>query len=86
MNEKNQRNDNSDEMLPEYDFSNGVRGKHFQTYREGHTVKIHKSDGTVDIQHFSLEDGAIMLDPDLRNHFPSSESVNKALRSLVSSH
>jgi hypothetical protein len=33
-----------DAMLPEYDFSQGVRGKHYQTYREGHTVKIHKTD------------------------------------------
>jgi hypothetical protein len=24
----------SDEMLPEYDFSQGVRGKHFQAYQE----------------------------------------------------
>jgi hypothetical protein len=33
---------------------------------------------------FSLEDGAIMLDPDLRLRFPDSESVNRALRSLAS--
>lgn len=36
-----------DDMRPEYDFSNGVRGKHAQQYRQGHTVTIHKPDGTL---------------------------------------
>ena len=31
------RNDN-DEMRPEYDFSRGVRGKHYQAYRAGTNV------------------------------------------------
>ncbi len=30
--------DTSDDMLPEYDFSDGVRGKHHQAYREGTNV------------------------------------------------
>lgn len=32
-----QRND-SDEMRPEYDFSHGIRGKHYQAYRAGTNV------------------------------------------------
>ena len=28
----------TDEMRPEYDFSHGVRGKHYQTYRAGTNV------------------------------------------------
>jgi len=28
----------TDEMLPEYDFSNGVRGKHFKAYQENTNV------------------------------------------------
>lgn len=27
--------DSEDDMLEEYDFSNGVRGKHYRKYREG---------------------------------------------------
>lgn len=73
-------------MRDEYDFSKGVRGKHYKAYREGHTVVINKDDGTQSIQYFKEEDGAIMLDPDIRIHFPNSESVNKALRSLISQH
>ena len=70
-------------MREEYDFSGGVRGKHFKAYREGHTVRIHKEDGTTSVRYFTQEDGAVMLDPDVKAHFPDSESVNKALRSLI---
>lgn len=83
--EKNSKSQNqeNDEMLPEYDFRGGVRGKHYKTYRQGHTVTIHKSDGTTDVQHFKLEEGAVMLEPDVREYFPDSESVNDALRMLI---
>lgn len=51
------------EMLEEYDFSKGVRGKYAKRYAAGTNV--------------------IVLDPDLRQLFPDSQSVNKALRLLV---
>jgi len=70
-------------MRDEYDFSKGVRGKHYKGYREGHTAVINKHDGTQSIQYFKAADGAVMLDPDLKIHFPNSESVNRALRSLI---
>ncbi len=70
-------------MRPEYDFSEGVRGKHYQAYREGHTVTIHQADGTTVIQHFEVDEGAIILEPDVRRYFPDSESVNATLRSLI---
>lgn len=70
-------------MRSEYDFSDGVRGKHFKAYREGHTVKIRKEDGSIEPRCFTEEDGSIMLDPDVKQHFPDSNSVNKALRSLI---
>ena len=73
----------NDEMLPEYDFTYGVRGKHYKSYRDGHKVRIHKADGTIVTQYFTLEDGAVMLEPDVREYIPDSESVNKALRSLI---
>lgn len=82
MKKDNENSKNSD-MRKEYDFSGGVRGKHYKAYREGHTVRVHKEDGTTLVQYFTQEDGAIMLDPDVRNHFPDSESVNRALRSII---
>jgi uncharacterized protein YdiU (UPF0061 family) len=75
-----------DDMLPEYDFASmkgGVRGKYYKAYREGHTVEIHKADGTTSVQYFRLEDGAVMLEPDVREYFPDSEAVNRALRALI---
>ncbi len=75
-----------DDMRPEYDFANmkeGVRGKYYRSYRAGHTVKIHKEDETVETRCFTLEDGAVMLEPDVRQYFPDSEAVNKALRCLI---
>lgn len=73
------------EMLPEYNFSGkkGVRGKYYEAYRQGHTVKVYQDDGTVDVKYFTLEDGAVMIEPDIRAYFPTSESVNQALRSLI---
>ena len=79
---KQQEAENHD-MLPEYDFKDGIRGKHYKAYRKGHTVKIHKMDGTTTVQYFKLEDGAVMLEPDVRKYFPDSDSVNKTLRSLI---
>ncbi len=70
-------------MLPEYDFRGGVRGKHYRAYRQGHTVTIHKSDGTTDVQYFQLEEGAVLLEPNVRAYFPDSEAVNKVLRGLI---
>ena len=74
---------NTEEMREEYDFSEGVRGKHYRAYRAGHLVRVEKADGSVEERHFTLEDGAVMLDPDLKDEFPDSESVNRALRSLL---
>jgi hypothetical protein len=73
----------ADEMLPDYDFSAGVRGKHYRDYQRGHTVKIHKTDGTTVIQQFKLEEGAVMLAPDVREYFSDADSVNRALRTLI---
>ena len=74
---------NTDKMREEYDFSQGVRGKHYQAYRAGHMVRVLKTDGSVEERHFTLQDGAVMLDPDLKARFPDSESVNRAIRSFV---
>jgi hypothetical protein len=75
-----------DDMRAEYDFANmtgGVRGKYYKAYRAGHTVKIHKADGSTVVQHFKLEKGAVMLESDVRKYFPDSEAVNNALRCLI---
>jgi hypothetical protein len=79
------RKPESVEMLPEYNLrgKGGVRGKYYRVYRQGHTVRIHREDGTVSAQHFTLEEGAVMLEPDVWEYFPTSKSFNQVLRSLI---
>jgi hypothetical protein len=72
-----------DEMLPEYDFSGGVRGKHHQAFQRGYKIVVHKSDGTMEERDFILPEGAVLLDPEVRTYFPDSEAVNRALRGLI---
>jgi hypothetical protein len=86
MNEElsRQQTADDDEMLPEYDFSGGVRGKHYQAYRRGYQVVVHKTDGTTEVRDFALPEGTVVLDPDVRAYFPDSEAVNRTLRGLIS--
>ena len=70
-------------MRDEYDFSGAVRGKHYRAYRAGHTVHVHKTAGHTETYHFTLEEGAVMLDPDVKTHFRTSNAVNKALRTVM---
>ena len=75
----------NDDMLPEYDFTGkkGVRGKYYRAYQQGHTVRVYQDDGSVTVRYFTLEDGAVMLEPEIKKYFPDSENVNKALRLLI---
>jgi len=72
-----------DDMRPEYDFRGAVRGKHYKPLHKGYSVHIHKPDGTTVVEHYRIADGTVMLQPDVRKHFPDSESVNTALRLLI---
>lgn len=72
-----------DELLPEYDFSNAVRGKHYHPLHEGYTINIHKADGTIEVQEVRFEPGTVRLEPDVQEYFPDSQVVNRALRSLI---
>ena len=83
--EEARQTDPGDEMRSEYDFSGreGVRGKYYQRYRQGHTVRVRQEDGSVSVRQYKLEDGAVLLDPDIRAYFPDSEAVNRALRGLI---
>jgi hypothetical protein len=79
----NKSPDTTDDMLPEYDFSKGKRGKFHKPLSKGYNVSITHADGTTTTEHYKLIDGAILLDPDVRAYFPDSESVNAALRALI---
>ena len=85
MKKESETSPDPDDMQPEYDFTGlkGVRGKYYRSYRQGHKVSIHEADGSTSVHFFQLRDGAVMLEPDVRKHFPDSDAVNNALRGLI---
>lgn len=72
-----------DEIRAEYDFSKAERGKFYRPLGKGYTVRVTKKDGTIEMKHYTLAEGTILLAPDVAEYFPDSESVNEALRSLI---
>jgi hypothetical protein len=44
-----EKNTEKDEMRAEYDFTNGVRGKHAGKFKDGYVTIVHKADGTTEI-------------------------------------
>jgi hypothetical protein len=76
-------NSNVTAMLPEYDFTGGVRGKHYRAMQAGYTVTIHKADGKKVVKHYKPAKGTVVLAPDVQKYFPNSEIVNRTLRSLI---
>ncbi len=71
------------EMRAEYDFTGGVRGKHYHALQGGYTITIHKVDGSTVVKEVKPAKGAVILEPDVQKYFPDSDSVNVALRSLI---
>jgi hypothetical protein len=74
-----------DNMLPEYDFKGkkGVRGKYAKSLKQGYSIQVTNEDGTITVRQFVPRENAVVLDPDVKVYFPDSESVNRALRSLI---
>jgi len=73
-----------DDMRPEYDFSGGVRGKHYKVLREeGYVIRVYDDDGTVTERRVAGE-RIVILEPDVYEYFPNSEAVNRTLRTLIS--
>ncbi len=73
---------NDNNMRDHYDFSQGVKGKYKQFANQPYTIKVHHKDGTTMTENIGSSE-AIFLEPDVREYFPDSETVNKALRGLI---
>lgn len=72
-------NKETEQIRAEYDFSQGIRGKHAKSLQNGHQTIIHKTDGLT----VTRETRPIILEPDVQAYFPDTESVNQALRGLI---
>ena len=74
---------NNEDILPEYDFTKAVKGKHYRPLHKGFSVHIHQTDGTTTVKQYKEVEGVIILDSDVRPYFTDSKAVNKALRQLI---
>lgn len=57
----NQEADRDDDLRPEYDFSSGVRGKHFEAYRKGTNVVFLDPDVAVVFKDSAAVNSALRL-------------------------
>ena len=71
--------------LPKYNLEGkkGVRGKYAKSIQKGYSVHVLNEDGAVTVRDFVPKENTVLLDPDVKVYFPDSESVNRALRSLI---
>jgi len=60
------------DMRAEYNFTGGVRGKHYHAMQAGYTITIHKADGTTVTKEVKPKAGAVVLEPDVRARKGSS--------------
>jgi hypothetical protein len=73
----------NDEVRSEYDFTGAQRGRFYKPLNQGYSVHIRQEDGTTVVNQYTLAEGTILLEPDVRAYFPDSQAVNDALRSLI---
>jgi hypothetical protein len=80
---KDIESDADGEMRAEYDFSGAERGSAYRpAMKEGYTIREEHADGTVTMTQVPPEN-TIVLEPDVQAYFPDSESVNRALRTII---
>ena len=80
MNQHVHQNDN-DEIRPEYDFSRGVRGKHYEAYRAGTNVVFLDPDVALAFTDSESVNQALRLLLQLaRTNVPSDLQLEKAVR------
>lgn len=85
MKKPSNKNDSADDddMRSEYDFSGGMRGKHYRDMQSGYTITVRQPDGRTLVKEVKPMEDTVILAPDVREYFPDSESVNSALRALI---
>jgi hypothetical protein len=73
-----------EDMRAEYDFSGGVRGKYAKDLvQQGYTIRVYEADGNYS-ERTVLGEQIVVLEPDVWEYFPDSETVNRALRAIIS--
>lgn len=74
-------NTDSDDMRPEYDFSNGVRGKHYEAYQAGTNVVFLDADlAEVFVDSASVNQALRLLLKLAKTHVPTKGRPDRALQ------
>ena len=73
-----------DDMLEEYDFSKGIRGKHFEELQNGYTVTVFSPNKDTYEKKVVEKNNYIKIDKDVSKIFQTAEDVNNALRAVIS--
>jgi hypothetical protein len=77
------KNKKVSDMAPEYDFSKGVRGKHFEKMKEGYSVTIFSYENDSSEKKVIEKISFVRIENDVNEYFQTSEEVNNALRALI---
>jgi hypothetical protein len=72
-----------DGMLPDYDFSKGVRGKHAKRMRNGVNITIYAPDEKTIRELRRERRMLVQIEPDVAKHFTNASAVNSALRHVL---
>jgi hypothetical protein len=73
-----------DDILTEYDFSNGIRGKHYKKFQDGFTVTVYSPNKETYLLNKKEKINYIKIDKDISKYFRTSDEINNALRAILS--
>ncbi|MCX6153500.1 MAG: hypothetical protein NT007_05015 [Candidatus Kapabacteria bacterium] len=74
---------NPEESIQSYDFSKGVRGKHFKQMQEGYTVTEFSPNKEEYQKQIAEQTNYMKIDKDVSEIFKTSEEINNALRAII---
>jgi hypothetical protein len=77
------KNNNTDEIAEEYDFSKGIRGKYYQKMKDGYSFRVYSTDKNSPGEEVIDRKIFFRIDDDVSKVFKTSEEVNNALSVLI---
>jgi hypothetical protein len=76
-------NDRKADLLPEYDFSKGIRGKHRKQFENGVAITIFSPNSKSVDKARAKGITLVAIEPDVSAVFADANSVNAALRHII---
>ncbi len=83
LNTMNNKIEDIEDIEPEYDFSNGIRGKHYKEFACGYTVTVYSPNKSTCDKQIVKKSNFIQIDEDIQDYFKNPKEVNNALRTYI---